>query len=233
MSSFLRSILWFPTTILLILLSSNRTHAHESYYMLLFAYQHPTGKPHLCHTFATFVKVQWKDGKEENGVLHYHTISWLPANLKVRLRCLLPEKGKNLSLKETMNLASKLNATISFWGPLQIRKSLYDRSIRQVKRLESGKVKYKAVDPLFPTNRASNCVHAVSDLLFMWIPRPRGLPSAWGKAASYRVLCRFRFFYIDPDKRHDWVAEALDIFNYPLLQRYQYHERVSLIPSRE
>ena len=230
MSSIFRFPSWFPIAILLIFSSSNRVDAHESYYMLMFAYQHPQGKPHLCHTFATFVKVQWKEGKEENGTLYYHTISWLPKNLKVRLRCLLPEEGKNLTLKESMDLGIKNNAKICFWGPIKIRKSLYDRSEKQVKRLECGKVKYKAVDTLFPTSRVSNCVHAVSDLILMWPPRPRGLPSSWGTWASYLVMKRLRFFYIDPDTRHDWVAEALDVFNYPL-RRYRFDERVRLFPS--
>ena len=49
-------------------------------------------------------------------------------------------------------------------GPYRIDAELYCRAVRQVALLESGQVLYKANDVGYPSDRVSNCIHAVSSI---------------------------------------------------------------------
>ncbi len=220
----MRSVLLL--SLLTLLTPCSRSRAETRYYFLLFAYQGTSRKPSLGHSIGTFVKVRHE--KDRCEILHAHTISWLPETLNVRLKAILPEKGRNLGLEESLDLALKLNARIWLWGPFEIKEKLYERSCRQIKKLESGKVKYKAFDFILPTSTCSNCVHALSDLALM-LPRPRVLAFSWGKKGSYRVLRRLRWFVVDLLKTHDWLIDALNLRRYPLI-RVSATEKVGLLP---
>src|SRR4051812_26833383 len=74
--------------------------AGEAYYVLMFGEQRIPNNPDYSHTFATFVKATWVgDGPcPQSPVLECHTISWLPANMKVRAFATFAECGHNFEM---------------------------------------------------------------------------------------------------------------------------------------
>src|SRR5947209_8338331 len=101
---------WTP--LLLVLLCAQPAVAGERYYVLVFGSQRIPPDPNYSHSFATFVKVS---NFPDAPSLEYHTISWLPANLKVRTRALLPEPGHNFGLYETLQYVLANGERVSLW----------------------------------------------------------------------------------------------------------------------
>ncbi len=146
------------------------------------------------------------------------TISWLPADGAVQLRRLLPEPGRNWGLDETIREVQSEDERASYWGPYEIEKQLYCRALAQRAHLESGEVKYKAVDTAFPSERVSNCIHAVGDISGE-DARVRVISPSWGDTASYFVLLQLRPWIIRPEYTHDWLLQALCLDKYCLNRR--------------
>lgn len=197
--------------------------AGEAYYVIMYAYQRIPNNPNYSHTWATFARATWPgDGPPCGKVtLEAYTISWLPVNGVVRTYALLPECGKNWDLHSTLKLGLDDGARLSLWGPYQTNADLYYRALRQITRLDSGRVRYKANDTLFPARRVSNCIHAVAEV----VERPAlfvGSPG-WGEVASYAVLLELRPWLLDECTKHYWVSSALGLDAYPII----YRERIA------
>jgi hypothetical protein len=128
------------------------------YYMVVLASQRADARPRASHTFAVFVRTRGE------RVVETHSVSWMPATLVIMPLRRTPEPGRNLTLRETLQWARSVNAGISVWGPYEVRKELYDRALKLVERLNSGKVSYIALDGRFRGNGATNCIHAIGDL---------------------------------------------------------------------
>jgi hypothetical protein len=181
----------------------------ELYFMIIFSQEGSGHEPWLSHTFATFVKATGTGSDRNQYRLEHHTISWLPASRDVRLLRLGPEPGKNFSREDTLRWARSLNVRISMLGPYQIQKELYERAVRQVQRLNQGKIAYKAIDGRFRPDVASNCFHAISD-----IDADNGLlqtGTAHGDDASSMVVMHLKRWLIRPEEVHDWVAQRLGV----------------------
>jgi hypothetical protein len=189
-------------------LGASAARADEKYYMMVFAYQGDPNTPRAAHTFATFIKVSYASGADpRHGKVERHTISWLPATLDVRL-LRRPQAGRNLGLRATLQLAEAEGAAISTWGPYRIKKSLYDRALSQIERLNRGEVAYKALDRAYRPNAATNCFHAVSDI----VPGPLlDTGTAYGSAASAMVVAHFAPWIINPEKTSPWVIDRLGL----------------------
>src|SRR5439155_9922635 len=151
-------------------------------------------------------------------VVEAFTISWMPRTLEIRVGKLHPECGANLDLYTTLNWALGDGQRVSRWGPYLIEKRLYDRAVAQVAHLNSGAVRYKALDTGFPAARVSNCIHGVSDLAEEE-PRLRIGTPTWGQAASYFVTLQLGAWIISPRVTHEWVMDALNLQNYPIVHR--------------
>src|SRR5262249_21636430 len=130
-----------------------------------FAFECTPDLPRYAHTFATFVKATGVGPCASQYAIEAHTISWCPASGVIRLARLCPERGVNRDLTGTLAWAPWLGAWISRWGPFQIRKELYDRAVAQECRLASGAIGYKVLDCGVRPGCASNCIHAVSDIV--------------------------------------------------------------------
>jgi hypothetical protein len=153
--------------------------------MVIFAYQGKPNLPRSAHSFAAFVKASEEKNRPIDGSrIEIHTISWLPATLNVQPLRLRPVHGRNLDLLETLQLAISQNADISAWGPYLIQKDLYDHVLAQIELLNSGQVSFKAIDRGFRPATASNCFHAISDILD---GPPLDTGTAYGDAASEMV----------------------------------------------
>src|SRR5262249_1618775 len=143
--------------------------------------------------------------------------SWLPRTLDIRLRYPVPECGVNLDLDATLRWAIAHRQTVFMWGPVQIDKDLYERALRQIALLESGVVKYKAVDCSFRLDVFTNCNHAVNAIADSH--PTRAVSPFWGETASRNVTRRFRPWILDPGQLHDWVSRRLGLEVCPVWQR--------------
>ena len=172
------------------------------YFMSVFAYETNPRAPQSAHTFATFVKTEGKK-------FEAHTISWLPKSDDIKL-LKRPEAGVNLDLKTTLEKARATEAKVTEWGPYEIKPELYQRALKQIELLNSGRVLYKAIDRApRPGMDVSNCIHAVMEV------DPDGgrvlTGAQFGVDASEAVVEHLAKWTIDPKKVHPEINEKLGL----------------------
>ena len=206
------------TASLALLLLVGSVRADDLYYVTVFGSQRTPNNPDYAHTFAAFVRAT-ADGPCPTSytVEDCFCISWLPANLKIRTRSLLPECGHNFGLHDTLHYVLANDEDVSVWGPYRVDQKLYDNARRQVGVLESGEVRFKPVDSGYPTNRVSNCIHAVSSCAEGY--RLRILSPGFGDTASWSVTKRFEPFIFNTNETHEWVYSYLGLQDYPIRRR--------------
>ncbi len=192
--------------------------AGEAYYVFMFGSQRTPNNPNYSHTWATFVRVTWPGDGPLCGPAHFeaHTISWLPANGVVRINALLPECGRNFGLHETIRHSLDNCERVSLWGPFPIEGCLFRRALARKAQLEGGGVRYKADDTARGSDRVSNCIHAVSQIVGGL--RVRVLSPGWGEVASYAVLLRMRPWILD-ECPHHWLSASLGLGGFPIIYR--------------
>lgn len=205
--------------VLLPLGATSQARAGEAYYLLMFASQTIPNEPDYSHTYATFVRATWPGDCPPKApiTLETVTISWLPQELPVRTYKLRPECGRNYGLHETIQYALANNCRVSLWGPFQIEPELYYRAVKQYGVLNSGQVRYKAIDTGYRTDHVSNCIHAVTSVRTGY--RVRVLSSWFGETASFIVLKELEPWVLDRCTTHPWVGTALGLDNYPIIYR--------------
>lgn len=210
-------VAWWGASLLLLLLGG-AAPADEFYFLAMFGSQRIPNNPNYSHTFATFVRAGG-DGPCPKAftVEETFTISWLPANTVVRTGALLPECGHNFTLPETLDIALGDQERVSLWGPYRIDEALYNGARWQYSLLESGEVRYKAVDSFYATSRVSNCIHAVGSSVNG--SRPRVLSPWFGEVATWVVLQTFKRYIIDCGQTHEWVFAYLGLDHYPIIRR--------------
>jgi hypothetical protein len=183
------------------------------YYLSVFAFDTVPRRAQYSHTFATFIKAS-------GGSVEAHTISWLPRSKHIEVARTQSEPGMNLDLHQTLDFARGLSARVHEWGPYRIRPELYERSLRQIERLNSGRIQYKILDGAWRPDAASNCIHAVSD-----IDADDGyltVAGAYGAAASARVVEHLSRWMIEPGQEHPEIDEKLELSGQPIT-RVAYH----------
>jgi hypothetical protein len=196
---------------------ASAARADDSYYMLIFAYQGRPNLPRFAHSFAAFVKTsEVKDVGLDASRIEIHTISWLPATLSVEPLRLRPVAGRNLDLLETLQLAASQNADISAWGPYRIQKDLYDRAVAQIDRLSRGEIAFKAMDRGFRPTTASNCFHAISDILDGPL---LDTGTAYGNPASEMVRDHLSGQIIQPNSTYRFLIKPMGLEKYPITYR--------------
>jgi hypothetical protein len=188
------------------------------YYVMIFGCEGRPKLPRNAHTWMTLVKATPKDGKKDEYEVLAQTISWMPRTLEVRLLRRRPECGVNLTLPQSLNLARCMGACTVMYGPYEVNPTvavdLYEKTEKQIARLNSGRVLYKCVDPDGSAAYCvCNCIHAVTDL--DGVGR-RGANydevERWGIDASYNLARRmWNAKRIDTSTTHNWLIAALDI----------------------
>lgn len=128
------------------------------YVMTLFSATGNRGQITSSHSFALFCSM--KEDKVNESV----TISWMPRSGRIRTFS-SPEAGQNMSLSETMNWSRSVGAVVEMFGPYYVKEELYHRAKFQEERLNAGHVRYKVADNGMRPNSATNCIHAISDIL--------------------------------------------------------------------
>jgi hypothetical protein len=192
--------------------------ADDAYYVIVFGSQRPIFfEANHTHSFALFVRA----ASDKGGTPHVREtlpISWMPQAMELHVCRLCPEPGFNLDIPATLDWAYSDGQRVSRWGPFAVEKELYDRAARQLAHLKSGTVRYKTVDTGFRTDRVSNCIHAVSDVL-RDAPRLRICAPTWGQAASYFITLSFGDYFVEPHVTHEWVIDAVGLRDYPMVAR--------------
>lgn len=197
------------------------THAEERYYIIIFGSQSEPKLPRYTHTFGCVIRATGCGDNYWDYELEVHTISWMAASLEVKPWLLLPQKGVNLPLGQTLHWAYNTgNQRVSQWGPYEIQDWAYWQAIQRVRFLESGRVRYQSVDPLLRTRRITDCIHAISDL-DRDSPRLRYAWIRFGEDASKHIA---RQMYHDgviirSCEDHSWLNERLGLTHYPIIQR--------------
>lgn len=206
-------------TALLLLACPGKVRAGEDYYLLMFGAQSVPANPNYAHSFATFVRASWEgDGPcPQNPCIEAHTISWLPATMVVRTHALFPECGRNFDLHTTIRWCQDNCMRVSLWGPYRICPDLYYLALKQKAHLESGAVRFKALDSFRNTQRVTNCIHALADVLDE--RRVRIASPGFGETASFVILKRYEPFILDRDCPQSWVVFALGLEQYPIIYR--------------
>lgn len=195
----------------------------ERYFILVFGSQTTPKIPRLTHTWATVVRIQ-EAAPGCAPEFEHHTISWMPATLKLRPERLTVEPGVNLGVHETMVQVALANRErISLWGPYECRPRLVVRFLTQKYFLESGAVGYQSIDTLGEAGRKGNacdCIHAITDM-DPYFGRTYYTAARFGDAASRHIARSLRQHndLIHPEKTHDHVAKMLGLDAYPIVQR--------------
>ncbi len=190
------------------LANCQHTFANDRYFMVVLASEARPRLPKLCHTFATFIKLSETDNSESHK-MEIKTISWLPASLDIRPLRLRPELGTNLDLKASLEFAKRQNAMVVGWGPLPIKKELYDRAVKQIDWLNAGRMSFVVLDRRFRGQGASNCMHAVSDIDVDQGFLNTGL--AYGVPASQKVFNHLRRWAVPSQEDFGPLLNLLDL----------------------
>jgi ABC-type phosphate/phosphonate transport system substrate-binding protein len=178
------------------------------YYLCVFAFETVRRRATGSHTFATFIK-------SSAGSVEAHTISWFPRSKQVHVNRTRGEPGQNFDLKQTLGIARGLAARVYEWGPYRIRPEFYERGLRQIERLNSGRIQFKALDGAWRPDTASNCMHAVSDV-------DAGdclltVDGAYGVPASARIVEYLSRWMIQPGRVHPSIDEKLGLSGQPII----------------
>lgn len=189
--------------------------------MLLFGGIAEHLRPKTAHTWATFVKACHSS---DTLVLETFTISWLPVDMPVKPLRLRPVHGRNYSLEETMRLYTTGKHEIGLWGPYEIREYWYQEAALRKANLDSGCVKYRALEREGRRTNGSDqkheiahCVHAISRTNEELRAASRPV-FAYGELITSRLAEKIHEtgLLVNPDVRHDWLLPALNIETHSL-----------------
>jgi hypothetical protein len=155
--------------------ASNGMVLRGRYFLVVSGFQGPDNDVVQSHTFASF----YSGNDLAKGVIKPATISWLPATGVVHL--FGSERGHNFTLGQTLGMACRSGRDVRSWGPYEIKPALYQRALRRIRLLKSGRVQYSMIDTQPST---LNCIDAAGDLTA--VPLDSGI--AWGFVASDEVV---------------------------------------------
>jgi hypothetical protein len=199
------------------------TPPNERYYIMIFGSQSTPKMPRFSHSFASVVKVTDQPGAAPT--IEQHTISWMPATLRIHPWRFRVEEGTNLDLHFTIEEMLRHRERVSMWGPYETWHGIYHRFLVQEEFMQSGQVGYQCIDTIGEAPRngtGCDCIHAISDMDPMF-DRTRYPLTYFGEAASRNIVrqIRERPILIHPDQTHDWLISALGLDCYPIVRRHE------------
>jgi hypothetical protein len=175
-----------------------------AHFMILLANQRMLNLPQYAHSFACFVRAAAGKGTPEQAFI----ISWLPQTLQIALFD-NPEPGVNLALPDTLAWAASIETRIHALGPFRIQPELYDKAQARRAFLESGTPGFVVMDGNYRPLKATNCMHAISDLGLT--PELLDTRFSYGLSANRKIVEYFRPWIETPDQTYPWVAELLGL----------------------
>lgn len=198
------------------LLAGGAARAEQYHYLIIFGAQLDATQPRYTHSWAVYARATGTGPCVENYCLESFAISWLPQTLEMRYFA-LPEPGVNLDLYQTLQWAQNLKLRVSVWGPYLVDKEIWDRAVQQFALLNSRTVRYKMIDAFYNSERASNCIHAISTVEGGY--RLRIISPSYGETASFYITHRYRRWICNPHQVHEWVYDRLGLHAYPTVHR--------------
>ena len=185
------------------------------YYGMIFGSDSSPKRLRYSHTWATFVKATGEGTDPNAYTLEVRTISWLPERLDVRVLNPFPEPGVNLDLYKTLDVEFGHGDTVTMWGPFLNRREVFEQAEQVAARLESGAVRYRAIDGRNVVN--SDCIHAVAfvDPVFGRGHYPLiriGKPAS--RYIARQVMTRSVFDQYQYD--NSWLIPRLGLDRYPI-----------------
>jgi hypothetical protein len=200
----------------------------DRYYVLLFGGQGDLLRPRTAHTWATFVRTT--PAADGTTTVEAHTISWLPATLKIRPFALMAEKGVNLTLDQTLDfIDSHPRTRVAVWGPYEIPVERFEQALRQKELLESGSIRYHSLGLLGRKQDVMHCIDGVTRTDPTW--ERAANPSRWfgegGTSQAVRAGVRSGFIP-SPAKTDEWLIPEVNTGGHALV-----HRRTYLNPIRE
>jgi hypothetical protein len=163
------------------------------YLLTVYGSQRAINRPKFSHTYATFEELDGASGIRTGTPTM--TISWLPRDGKIN-PVRRGEPGLNFSFEDTEIWLAKGRSNDRWKSPpTVITPELYFSARDRIAQLESGSIEYVMVDTfLSRPDRASNCIHAVSDL-----PLPLSeLRMAFTGSLHGIEASRFVYHYLSP-----------------------------------
>jgi hypothetical protein len=196
-----------------------QTPPGDHYYMTLFGAQSVPFRTRNTHTFAEFTRTVPTPAGE--AVVESHTVSWLPATLRVRPLALRPEPGVNLTLQQTFDWVGSFAGRVSVWGPYEIGPDRYFPAVARKAELESGAVAYRAVGGFTRSAPVSNCGQSFSRAgpvvgKRFWQPTP-----AAGESGTTHLAERYlnAGAFLNPTVKHTALLPAIGADRYPVTPR--------------
>ena len=147
--------------------ASNGVVLRGHYFLVVSGFQEPDNDVVQSHTSASF----YSGNDLAKGIIKPATISWLPLTGVVRL--FSSERGHNFTLAQTLRMACRSGRDVRSWGPYEIKPALYQKALRRIRLLKSGRIQYSMIDTQAGT---LNCIDAAGDLT----PVPLDSGIAWG-----------------------------------------------------
>jgi hypothetical protein len=196
--------------------AAGRATASEYYYAMIFGSQSSPKQLRYTHTWATFVKAEGEGTNANRYVLTVQTISWLPKTLDVKVWSRQPEEGVNLSLEDTLQAMYANRENVTMWGPFVVRKEVYDRALRVIDIMNSGRAQYRAISTAQDL-LISDCIHAVAavDPVF---GRDHYPLIRIGKPASRFMARQVMMWSVFDQAAYDnaWLIPRLGLCRYPI-----------------
>lgn len=188
------------------------------YYFLLFGGQSVPFIPRTAHTWATWVKATPTGAGPV--ALETTTISWLPADARVRPWKVRSSPGRNWSLDETLAIMAANNGQVSLWGPFEVSSERYRLACEQAALLRTGAVRFRSFDSAGHNREVIHCVHAVTfaDPVVCRYRQPVirvGEPGTSNLAEKYLRNGAL----VGGAATHDWLVPALGLDRHPVIRR--------------
>jgi hypothetical protein len=195
---------------------------HEHYYLIMFGSDKTPRLPRYTHTWMTMVRTVERPGAEKQ-IAEVHTISWMPATLKIRPFSRSVEPGVNLDLETTLKEMEGHSENIAMWGPHECWSGLYRRFTTQKAHLETNAIGYQCTDGFGEAARKGtgcNCFHALSDMDPQFDRKQYPL-IFYGTPASENIMRQIaeRPVLIHPRQTHDWLIPALGLDRHKIDRR--------------
>ncbi|QEH34649.1 hypothetical protein OJF2_31900 [Aquisphaera giovannonii] len=194
----------------------HNARGEDFYYAIVFGSQSRPKLLQYTHTWATFIRAVGDGADANNYTVYQHTISWLPDTLDVRTWSLLPERGVNLDLYQTLEAVGRDRERVTMWGPFRIQQAVYERSLRVKEILDSGHAEYRAIST--PRNLlVSDCIHAVAAVDPVFGRNHYPLIRVGNPASRYiarQVMTRSAFDQWQSD--NSWLIPRLGLDRYPI-----------------
>ena len=211
-----------------------RAGAEERHYVVVFGAQPSPKIIRDSHTWATFVRTVGEGPDPAGYQVFAHTISFVPAALRVRTLALDAEPGMNLDLEGSLAYCRDRNAAVTAWGPFLIRPDLYRRSLETYALVSNGTVRYRAIDTL--ANRlVSDCIHAVTAVDSKFGRGHYPLIRTGKGASRYiagQIATRTDPDFANPDQ--PWLLSSLGLGRHPveIILPCQVHRRRGILAPR-